>query len=159
MFSFLFIVVPEEEKLDCDKGDNGIEPSRRNKMQEQHKNAQLTIQASRTVKHIMRDHALEYDDKRDNNDRKKEATHIEPRKEIHAQHSKTWTAYGNKFRDPRPYRLKRPYSGRSVAIHVFEIAVVTHQKMSGHNPIPNKFQLLRIRTAPRSASYGEKRAT
>jgi hypothetical protein len=47
-------------------------------MQEQHKNAQLTIQASRTVKHRMRDQALEYDDKRDNNDRKNEKFHIEP---------------------------------------------------------------------------------
>ena len=159
MFSFLFIVVPEKEKLDGDKGDDGIEPSHRNKMQEQHKNAQLTIKASRTVKYIMRDKALKHDDNRDNDDRKKEATHIEPRKEIHAQHGEAWTAYGNEQRDSRTNRLKRPYSGRSVAIHVFEIAVVTHQKMSGHNPIPNKFQLLRIRTAPRSASYGEKRAT
>ena len=78
MFSFLFIVVPEKEKLDGDKGDDGIEPSRRNKMEEQHKNAQLTIQASRTVKHRMRDQALEYDDKRDNNDRKNEKFNIEP---------------------------------------------------------------------------------
>ena len=78
MFSFLFIVVPEKEKLDGDKGGDGIEPSRRNKMQEQHKNAQLTIQASRTVKHRMRDQALEYDDKRDNNDRKNEKFNIEP---------------------------------------------------------------------------------
>ena len=78
MFSFLFIVVPEKEKLDGDKGDDGIEPSRRNKMQEQHKNAQLTIQASRTVKHRMRYQAHKYDDKRDNNDRKNEKVNIEP---------------------------------------------------------------------------------
>ena len=159
MFLFFFIIVPEKEELDGDKGDDGIEPRRRNKMQEQHKNAQLTIQASRTVKHIMRDKALKHDDNRDNDDRKKEATHIEPRKEIHAQHGEARTAYGNEQRDSRTDRLKSPYSGRSVAIHVFEIAVVTHQKMSGHNPNPNNFQLLRIWTATLSASYGEKRAT
>ena len=139
MFSFLFIAIPQKEKLDGDKGDDGIEPSRRNKMKEQHKNAQLTIQASRTVKHKMRDKALKHDDNRDNDDRKKEATHIEPRKEIQAQHSKTWTAYGNEFRDSRPYCLKRSYSSRTITLYVFEIAVVAHQKMSRDNPILDKF--------------------
>jgi hypothetical protein len=157
MFSFLFIVVPEKEKLDGGKGNDGIEPSRRNKMEEQHKNAQLTIQASRTVKHRIRDQALEYDDKRDNNDRKNEKFNIEPRKEIHAQHGEARTAYGNKFRDPRPYCLKRSYSSRTITLYVFEIAVVAHQKMSRHNPIHDKFQLRAIRTAPCNASNREQR--
>ena len=39
MFSFLFIVVPEKEELDGDKGGDGIEPSCCNKVQEQQKNA------------------------------------------------------------------------------------------------------------------------
>jgi len=39
MFSFLFIVVPQEEKLDGDKRGNGIDPSHGNELHEQQKNA------------------------------------------------------------------------------------------------------------------------
>jgi len=45
MFSFLFIVVPEEEKLDCDKRDELYQPSI-NKPNHMHKrNTKLAVEA------------------------------------------------------------------------------------------------------------------
>ena len=128
MFSFLFIVVPEEEKLDGDNGDDGIEPSRRYKMQEQHKNAQLTIQASRTVKHIMRDKALKHDDNRDNDDRKKEATHIEPPLQIEAPKRMT-EEQGHVFR----FNVSRDVYVRNGVPYIISVDGDTYDSLASSN--------------------------